>query len=305
MIVGLFTSVLGKRSAEENKGGATSDGGHVAVLDPPAASAAPAAQPALVAQQTPTKAAPGATTATPQGDGSKPEPKACPQCGSTEPWGISSWCPNCFYHPRMGSVVITTPVPDPEVRHLAPGHSHQPASYAAMFQSIPLWAHPLWIGVISIFLLSVYMGIKLPKFGYERALWTLVQAGLGLTAAATAHVLVFFKTIPNTDKYGPFDLFDETARLLALCCPQVAIGRLAIVDVCLGPDRGRFGPCADRGHQLLGDIRDQVDEEKDHLVPDVADRSCRTPSAFGLRGWRGRRPLLTFGSTCAARVEAT
>jgi hypothetical protein len=205
MIVGLFTSVLGKRSAEENKGGAPSDGGHVAVLDPPAASPAPAAQPVSVAQQTPIKVAPG-PNATPPADGSKPEPKACPQCGSTEPWGISSWCPNCFYHPRMGSVVITTPLPDPEVRHLAPGHSHQPATYAAMFQSIPLWAHPLWIGVISIFLLSVYMGLKLPKFGYERALWTLVEAGLGLTAAGTAHVLVFFKTIPNTDKYGPFDL---------------------------------------------------------------------------------------------------
>ncbi|HEV3300429.1 MAG TPA: hypothetical protein VG055_12355 [Planctomycetaceae bacterium] len=206
MIVGLFTSVLGKRSAEENKGGATSDGGHVAVLDPPAASPTPAAQPAPAAQQVPIKAAPSGPGATLQADGSKPEVKACPQCGSTEPWGISSWCPNCFYHPRMGQVVITTPPPDPEVRHLVPGHSHQAASYAAMFQSIPLWAHPLWIGVISIFLLSVYMGIKLPKFGYERAVWTLVQAGLGLTAAATAHVLVFFKTIPNTDKYGPFDL---------------------------------------------------------------------------------------------------
>jgi hypothetical protein len=205
MIVGLFTSVLGKSSGGKNQS-TPSDGGHVAVLDPPAPSPAPAAQPAPVAQHTPAKAAAGAKSATPQGDGPKPEPKACPQCGSTEPWGISSWCPNCFYHPRMGSVVITTPAPDPEVRHLAPGHSHQPASYAAMFQSIPLWAHPLWIGVISIFLLSVYMGLKLPKFGYERALWTLVQAGLGLTAAATAHVLVFFKTIPNTDKYGPFDL---------------------------------------------------------------------------------------------------
>jgi hypothetical protein len=204
MIVGLFTSVLGKSSAGKNKS-APSDGGHVAVLDPPAASPAPAAQPVSVAQQTPIKVAPG-PNATPPADGSKPEPKACPQCGSTEPWGISSWCPNCFYHPRMGSVVITTPLPDPEVRHLAPGHSHQPATYAAMFQSIPLWAHPLWIGVISIFLLSVYMGLKLPKFGYERALWTLVEAGLGLTAAGTAHVLVFFKTIPNTDKYGPFDL---------------------------------------------------------------------------------------------------
>jgi hypothetical protein len=205
MIVGLFTSVLGKSSAGESPS-APSESGNVAVLDPSAASDAPAAQPASVAPQTPVKAAPSTTSATPQGDGSKPEVKACPKCGSTEPWGISSWCPNCFYHPRMGSVVITTPTPDPEVRHLAPGHSQQATSYAAMLQSIPLWAHPLWIGVVSIFILSVCMGLKLPKFGYERAVWTLVQASLGLTAAGTAHVLVFFKAIPNTDKYGPFDL---------------------------------------------------------------------------------------------------
>jgi hypothetical protein len=107
----------------------------------------------------------------------------------------------------MGDVVITAPPPDPEVRHLAAGHSHRPESYAEVVKAIPLWIHVLWVGVAGIFVMSVFMTLRLPKFGYERAVWTLMQAGLGFIAAAVAHVLVFFKAIPATDKYGPFDLF--------------------------------------------------------------------------------------------------
>jgi hypothetical protein len=202
MFCGLFTSVLGKNAAEANKTNQSGSGNAAAVMDPPTAPLASA-----VALPSPPKPASSTATGTTSADASKPEAKACPKCGSTEPWGISSWCPNCFYHPRLGEVVITAPPPDPEVRHLAAGHSQRPEAYAEVLKSVPLWIHMLWVGVVGIFVMSVFMTLKLPKTGYERALWTLAQAGIGLIAAAVAHVLVFFKAIPATDKYGPFDLF--------------------------------------------------------------------------------------------------
>jgi hypothetical protein len=199
MICGLFTTILGKSGAGENASASSDGGTAMAVLEPPAASAS-AVPPAPAAPQAPSKAP--ATT-----DAAKPAVKACPQCGSTEPWGISSWCPNCFYHPRMGQMAAAAPPPDPEVRHLQPGYSHKSESYAELLKSLPLWGHMLWVGTVSIFALSVFMSFKLPQFGPQRAVWTLVQASLGLIAAGTAHVLVFFDAVPVTDKYGPFDLF--------------------------------------------------------------------------------------------------
>lgn len=205
MIVGLFTSVLGKSLAGEDKNGPSDNRSAAAVMEPPTGAASPV-QPVPAAKPGSTSAAASAPSAIAPQDGAKPDVKACPKCGSTEPWGISSWCPNCFYHPRMGEVVITTPPPDPEVRHLVAGHSEPAESYLDVLKALPQWLHILWIGVVAIFVISVVMTLKLPKTGLERALWTLVQASLGLIAAGAAHVMVFFKAIPNTDKYGPFDL---------------------------------------------------------------------------------------------------
>jgi hypothetical protein len=106
----------------------------------------------------------------------------------------------------LGRTVDTPPLPDPEVRQFLPGHVAQPESYAAVLKSIPLWVHVWWIGVAACFALSVYATVKLPKFGYERAVWTLAQASIGLLAAAAAHVMTFLWAIPNMEKHGPFDL---------------------------------------------------------------------------------------------------
>jgi hypothetical protein len=190
MIAGLFATTFGKGAANETTSGSdtqTEGQSATAVIEPPASTAPQTAQAAAA-------------------DPAKPDVKACPQCGSTEPWGISSWCPNCFYHPRMGQMMVAPPPPDPEVRHFMPGHSAAPDSYADMLKAIPAWVHPLWMGVVAIFAMSAMMSLKMP-LGYERAVWTLAQAGIGFIAAGAMHVLVFFKAVPNTDKYGPFDLF--------------------------------------------------------------------------------------------------
>jgi hypothetical protein len=199
MILGLFTASLGQGSAAKNASERT-ESGETAVLEPPAASPV-SASPSAASMTAPAGAAP------PAADGSQPAAKACPQCGSTEPWGVSSWCPNCFYHPRLGTAVAAPPPPDPEVRQFLPGHVAQQESYLAVLQTIPLWIHVLWLGVVGVFVLSVFETLKLPKFGYSRAVWTVVQATLGILAALAAHVITFFSAIPSMEKHGPFDLF--------------------------------------------------------------------------------------------------
>ena len=87
------------------------------------------------------------------------------------------------------------------------GQSANPESYATVLKSLPLWTHVLWVGVVAVFVMSVFVSFSLPKVGPSRAVWTLLQTLIGLGAAGTAHVLVFFNAIPNTDKYGPFDIF--------------------------------------------------------------------------------------------------
>jgi hypothetical protein len=201
MIFGLFATGLGKGTAGEKESGQTA-----AVMEPPVASP-PASRTASASEQATGKAAPSGASGVAQPEVSQPAAaKACPQCGSTEPWGMTSWCPNCFYNPRLGPPVAQSPQ-DAEGRHPLPGDSAHAESYVAAFKSIPLWAYGLGIGIVSVFVLSLCISLKLPKTGYERAIWTVIQGSIGLIAAATAHVMVFFKAIPNTDKYGPFDLF--------------------------------------------------------------------------------------------------
>jgi hypothetical protein len=199
MLVGLFTNVLNKSRGGQSEAGQNENGPGVAVLDPPAEPSARTSQ----APATPAAAAPITPTTT-SGE-AKPERQPCPQCGSTEPWGISSWCPNCFYHPRLGLPI--TPVAPAGSGQAGLEHGPRAESYMTVLKSLPLWTHVLWVGVMAVFVMSVYVSLTLPKFGPSRAVWTILQTVIGLIAAGTAHVLVFFYAIPNTDKYGPFDIF--------------------------------------------------------------------------------------------------
>jgi hypothetical protein len=201
MLAGLFTSVLAKsgfKLAEDVKGTGepSGSGSAVAVLEPPAAAAAQS--PTEAAKPAANAAGSAATTESPSSTR-----KACPQCGSTEPWGISSWCPNCFYHPRMGMPAPAALRPEP-----TPGAvgAVEADSFLGALLALPQWAHVLGAGVVAIFAFSVCQSLTLPKDSLARALWTITQASIGIIAAGTAHVLVFFQAIPNTDKYGPFDL---------------------------------------------------------------------------------------------------
>jgi hypothetical protein len=126
---------------------------------------------------------------------------ACPQCGSTEPRGLASWCPQCFYHPKLGSALVSDPAPE-----IGQHEQASPDTYLGMLKAMPVWVHGLWIGIVVIFIISVAATLLLPPEGPYRMTWTITQAALGLVAAGCAHVIVFLATIPHSDRYGPFDI---------------------------------------------------------------------------------------------------
>lgn len=124
----------------------------------------------------------------------------CPQCGSKESWGVSPWCPTCFYHPKMGSVVEHAP---PTEQQAAPSTAD---TYLGMLQAVPNWARILYAGVIAIFVTTLTAAVALPADGPYRLIWTVVQAVVGVVAVGVAQVTVFLSTVPNSDRYGPFDV---------------------------------------------------------------------------------------------------
>ncbi len=159
-----------------------------------AATAAVLAKSAATTNPAPVTSGPAATDS--------PAPKACPNCGTTEPWGISSWCPRCFYHPKLGAALTA----DPEMEGESSA-SAAPDTYLGLLASLPTWSYVLAGGLIVIVMETVGAARSLPPAGPRRITWTLTQAGLGLAAASFVHLLVFLHAVPLSDKFGPFDIF--------------------------------------------------------------------------------------------------
>ncbi len=124
--------------------------------------------------------------------------KPCPHCGSTEPWGLSSWCPNCFYYPKLSSQIEAGSADDFDDGSA----SDEPLG----FDSVPTWARILAGGCVVIFGVTVAAAVLLPDDDPLRSAWTLAQLTIGVVAAVAAHAMVFFTAIPDTDRYGPFDI---------------------------------------------------------------------------------------------------
>src|SRR5579872_3124978 len=78
-------------------------------------------------------------------------PKACPQCGSTEPWGFASWCPECGYYPKLSQAI------DDRADATANSEETQrtavvvPDTYLGMLKALPAWLQILCGGIMGIF----------------------------------------------------------------------------------------------------------------------------------------------------------
>ena len=162
---------------------------------PPAKRSQPAG--AAATARTAPSAKPGATAPAARAEQTSDRPP-CPKCGTTEPWGLASWCPRCGYYPQLGTVI------DPEGRS---GWEDQPATVPVnIFQALPPWAWVCGGGVVAIFFASLICRVAIPAESSIRLLWSLLQFVIGMVIAGCAQVAAYLFAVPKSDKIHPFDM---------------------------------------------------------------------------------------------------
>jgi hypothetical protein len=139
----------------------------------------------------------GATTS---GSGVQRE-VSCSNCGSTDPWGGSTWCPQCGFYPSLGKCIDT-------------GSSTTEEPEAVDFwQAVPDWVWVMGGGVVAIAVMTIAVALCLPKESLIRPFWTLTQAGIGLVAVCVAHVSAFLFGVVKSEKLGPVDIMLRPVEL--------------------------------------------------------------------------------------------
>jgi hypothetical protein len=142
--------------------------------------------------------------------------KSCPHCGSTEPWGASSWCPDCGYYPALGGQAKAG---CSEIFRQKPTEEE-----FKLKQFFPLWAVVLAAGVIAVIGLSFVASAILPDRGIERLLWTLTQCVLGMVAAFIGQFSAFLYAASKDDRYGPMDAFMKPIEIWKMATRTLPAG---------------------------------------------------------------------------------
>lgn len=132
--------------------------------------------------------------------------EGCPNCGSREPWGAASWCPDCGYYPALGgrSLRSAEEVGDGNSQAAWETLDDGPAN---LMEAIPAWAWTAMAGSLLILLANVGARILLPLEPSHRTLLTLLEFSAGMIAAGLSHGSTYLFAACKTDKFGPFDYF--------------------------------------------------------------------------------------------------
>tara|TARA_R110002111_G_scaffold255157_1_gene321258 strand:- start:45807 stop:46943 length:1137 start_codon:yes stop_codon:yes gene_type:complete len=121
----------------------------------------------------------------------------CSECGTYEPWGLSSWCPQCGFYPKLGKCV---------------GQTHNQSQAAANLQPQTIWELiPAWGWVLAIGTLAA-IGLSVGGRFYcadpaELCLWTLTQATVGVILFLTGHVVVYLNAVSKSFEFGMMSIF--------------------------------------------------------------------------------------------------
>ncbi len=135
----------------------------------------------------------------------------CSECGTTESWGLSSWCPCCGYHPRLGTCVgFTGEQQEIETKP-------QPQT---IWELIPEWGWVLAMGTIAIIGLSIGARLYCDSPA-NLCLWTVSQAALGFVLFLIAQVVVYLRAVSKSAEFGlmsilltPLKIWRPTIRRL-------------------------------------------------------------------------------------------
>lgn len=104
----------------------------------------------------------------------------CSDCGSTTPWRMSSWCPDCGYYPAIDARVngdneAKEAVEEVEIESDEP----RPWSFLKKMN----------VGIISIFAFTILVRTFYHYADADRGLWTLIQGLAGIVTACSAQAL--------------------------------------------------------------------------------------------------------------------
>ncbi len=118
----------------------------------------------------------------------------CKNCGRTEPWTETEWCPTCGYSERFGRTF--------DLGQQSEDWDPEPTDLS---DAIAPWVRILGAGVVALFLVGIAVRFTLPTS--TRAVWTMFQVLAGLLLFATGHLAAYMAAVSESDKFGPVDLF--------------------------------------------------------------------------------------------------
>ena len=121
----------------------------------------------------------------------------CSECGTHEPWGLSSWCPVCGFYPKLGKCVGQSEVQQETETKPQP---------QTIWELIPEWGWILAIGTIAAIGLSVG-GRFWCSSAAELCLWTLTQASVGLVLFLIGHTIVYLNAVSKSVEFGMMSIF--------------------------------------------------------------------------------------------------
>lgn len=120
------------------------------------------------------------------------ETAQCPDCGSTTPWRMSSWCPDCGYYPAIDARVNG----DNEVKEVVEEvvESNEPKPWPFLKK--------MNVGIFSIFAFTLFVRIFYHYADADRGLWTLIQSVSGLLVAGGAQALTAIYASKENQQYS-------------------------------------------------------------------------------------------------------
>lgn len=146
----------------------------------------------------------------------------CKNCGTTEPWGPSLWCPDCGWYPALNRCIDTADGDSSSAASTAaPWEQQGPASFRDLF---PLWACACLAGVLLIAGLTAALGYSLLDTARSRAMWTLAQMAAASLVLGVAHVASFFVSIQKSDRISPFDVLLKPVEIWKLSISRLPKG---------------------------------------------------------------------------------
>ncbi|HBL41825.1 hypothetical protein [Gimesia sp.] len=117
----------------------------------------------------------------------------CSECGTFEPWGLSSWCPQCGYYPKLGKCVGQSDVQ---------GQSLQPAPQPEnIWELIPAWGWVAGAGTIAAIGLSIGGRFYCEDPG-QLCLWTITQATVGLMMFLIGHFIAYLNAVSRSADFS-------------------------------------------------------------------------------------------------------